>query len=101
MKIKRIKKLRINSIEFNIVWDNSHSGGSFSYGGRVINIGTKTDQSRIFQIISHELMEICSCEMFVRFNRLDVDSDYVFVYDHRQFATMMEMFTGLLMQFIK
>ena len=101
MKIKRIKSIKINSYTFKVKWDKSHGGGSLSYANRIINIGTKDEvDDVIFMIICHELMEIVAIELNVRLDRPDCDSDYIFVYDHRQYATMMEMFAGLVSQFI-
>lgn len=101
MKIKRIKSLKVNCFKFNIKWNKDHNGGSFHYGDMIIDIGTK-DQSEeeLLMIICHELMEIVACEMNVRFRRPDCDSDYIFVYDHRQHETMANMFAGLISQFI-
>lgn len=76
-------------------------GGSFSYGTKSIKIGVKSkEEGPIFDILCHELMEICAEEMCIRFKRPDCDSDYIFVYDHRQYETMMNMFAGLLSQFL-
>ena len=100
MKIKRIKKLRVNSTIFEIGWDKKQNGGSFSYHERTITIGTEGGENRVFMILNHELMEIVKIEMNVRFTRPDNPSNYIFVYDHCQFDTIMEMFTGLQVQFI-
>jgi len=101
MKIKRIKSLQINAYTFKIVWDNSFSGGSFDYIAREIIIGTKqADDTLLLAILCHELLEITATEMNVRLSRPDCNSDYIFVYDHRQHSTMSEMFVGLLLQFL-
>ena len=101
MKIKKIKNIKINCYKFSIKWNPAHSLGYFSYGEREIEIGTKNnDTDEIFMIICHELMEIVTIESGVRLNRPDCDSDYLFVYDHRQHSTMMCMFSGLISQFI-
>ena len=102
MKIKRIKKLKVNHIVFNINWNKSHNGGSFDYNKHIIDIGVKGLQdSEIFMIICHEVMEIAACEMNVRMQRPDVYDDYMFVYDHRQHESMMNMFSGLISEFIQ
>lgn len=99
MKIKRIKKLKVNNTTFDVVWDKSTGGASFDYGTHEISIGAKNEDA-IFMQICHELMEIIAIEMCVSFRRMDCPSDIVFVYDHRQHTTMMYMFSGLLEQFI-
>ncbi len=101
MKIKKIKKLKINSFNFTVIWDKTNNGGSFSYYTKEIKIGIKnSDDSRIFEIIMHELMEIVAVDMNVRLERPDCDSDYIFVYDHRQYDTMMNILASLVSEFI-
>lgn len=102
MKIKRIKSIKINSYEFKIKWDKESSGGYFSYRDNIINIGVKNNSdNEIFMIVCHELMEIVCMEMHVRFDRPDCNSDYLFVYDHRQHDTITNMLSSLLTQFIR
>lgn len=101
MKIKRLKKLKVNSFTFDITWNPKHNGASFNYGERKIVLGTKGQRDReLLQLICHELMELAAVEMHVRFPRPDCEGDYLFVYDHRQHETMTNMFAGLLSQFI-
>ena len=101
MRIKRIKSIKINSYVFRVKWDKESNGAAFHYGSREIEIGTKNrTNDELLMLITHELMEICAVEMNVRLIRPDVDSDYIFVYDHRQHETMTNMFSGALSQFI-
>ena len=101
MKIKRIKKIKINSFNFDIRWNKEHCGGSFSYPDRVIEIGVQGGRGdAIFMIICHELMEIVAVEHSVRFQRPDVGDDYIFMYDHRQHDAMMSLFASLIAQFV-
>lgn len=102
MKIKRIRKLKVNSVLFDIKWDNEIGGASFSYSNRNITFGVyDVTDLELFEVVCHELFEIVAIELAVRFKRPDCDTDYVFVFDHRQHSTMMCMFSGLLSQFIK
>ena len=102
MKIKRLKKIKINSFTFDIKWTNMHDGGSFCYPTREIEIGTRGNQEdTMFQVIGHELFEICALEVGVRYDRRDIRDDYYFVYDHRQHELVMNMFSALLAKFIR
>ena len=102
MKIKRIKSLQINSYRFKVKWNKSHNAGSFHFGDLEIEIGIKGEHDEIiFMLICHELMEIVAVECNVRLRRPDCDSDYIFVYDHRQHETMMNLFASLVSQFIE
>ncbi len=102
MKIKRIKKLKVNSYNFDVMWDKGlNCAGSVSYRNHKIIIGVKHGvEAEIFETICHELMELCAMEMHVHYRRPDCDTDFIFVYDHRQHDTMINMFAGLLTQFI-
>jgi len=100
-RLKRITSLRVNSYVFNVIWDNTVSGGSFSFSEKNLTIGTRcNDEDLIFMILCHELQEMSAIEMNVRMQRPDCNTDYIFVYDHRQFETMINMFAGLLKQFL-
>lgn len=101
MKIKKLKKIRVNSTVFKIKWDKKCTGGSFCFDEKLIIIGTKSGNSgRIFQILCHELLEIVACDNLVRMRRPDCESDYIFVYDHRQHDCIANQFAGLLGQFL-
>jgi len=101
MKIKRLKKIKINCYEFSIAWDKKSRGAEFNYSDLSISIGVKSkDDNEIFMLICHEIMEICAIEMNVRYYRPDCGSDFLFAYDHRQHDTMMCMFSGAINQFI-
>lgn len=102
MKIKKLKRVKINCFDFEVTWDKSHNGGSFSYYPPELEIGTKGNQTNeIFMVICHEIMEICAVEMNVRLARPDCTTDYLFVYDHRQHETMINMFSGIIDKFIE
>ena len=101
MKVKRLKKIVINGETFSIRWNKDTTGGSFDYLDQSIMIGTMIPQEAvIFGVLCHEIMEIVTAEMNVRLNRPDCLTDYIFVYDHRQHDTMMQMFSGIISNFI-
>ena len=102
MQIKRIKRLEVNSHRFDVIWDKTHTGASFDYDEMKIEIGVKDPATGyVFMLICHELWEIVAIEMGVRLRRPDCQTDYIFVYDHRQHETMASMFAGLVSQFIQ
>lgn len=100
MKIKRLKKLRVNSKVFTIKWDYNEAGGHFDYRTLTLELNGKFPEDILFEVLCHELMEIVAVDMNVRLDRPDVLEDYIFVYDHRQFTTMMSMYAGLITQFL-
>ena len=101
MKIKRIKSLEINSYDFAVKWDSKETGGSFDYNKHEIVIGTKDNTEReMFNIICHELLEICACECRCRFMRGDVSDDYYFMYDHRLHDIKANMLASLIWKFV-
>jgi len=101
MKVKRLKQIKINCRTFTIDWTKEHSGGSFDYTDRKIKIGLKhNEESEIFEVLCHELMEIVFTDLYVRLSRPDCDRDYIFVFDHRQFGNAIATFSGLINQFI-
>ena len=85
---------------FSIKWDPESSGASVNYAENTITIGTKHDELQVLENVYHELWEVVAIELNVRLERPDCDSDYIFVYDHRQHDTMATMFAGLLAQFL-
>lgn len=102
MKIKRLKKLRVNSNIFNVTWKKQYYGASFNYFQKqlVIGIGDNKNEEMIFELLTHELMELAAVILAVRLDRPDVDSDYIFVLDHRQFDTLVQVYSGLVLQFL-
>jgi len=102
MKVKRIKALRVNSVNFDVIWNKDHNGASFDYNKRTLEFGVRTnDDADLWMLICHELWEMVACEMHVRLHRPDCTTEYLFVYDHRQHDTMCNMFSALSSQFIK
>lgn len=102
MKIKKIKKIKINSFEFKVIWDKKFTGAHLDYHTLELTISTdEKTEDIIFMYICHEVMELCAIEMNVRFPRPDAKGDYIFVYDHRQHETMMNMFASIVSQFIE
>ncbi len=103
MKIKRLKKIRIGAVTFKIKWNKQYTGGSFNYPLHTIEVGCRNglQDTQIFGILCHEIFEVCAVEMNVRLQRPDCESDYIFVFDHRQYETLMEMYVGIISEFLE
>lgn len=101
MQINYLKKIQIFNMMFRIKYDPESFGGSFNYNDSEIIIGTKDkDVGYILGIISHELLEILSIELGIRY-RKPLSEDYLFVADHAQFTSLTNAHAGLLSKFIK
>ena len=102
MKLKKLKKIKINTVVFDIKWDKKSHDGSFLFGTDVaeIEIGCAGTDVEAFNILCHEIFEIVAIMNWVRYRRPDCESDYLFSYDHRQHAAMMDIFAGIISEFI-
>jgi len=100
MVIKKIKKITVGSITFDIKWNSKHGGGSFDYSTNLLEIGTAGGDDRTFEVIMHELSEMLHCNQHTRFQRTDIHDDFLFVTDHRQFDAHNSHLAGLIKQFI-
>lgn len=101
MKVKRLTKIEVNVWTFSIAWDKSTYSSQISYVDKRITIGCASeDEAVIFSNLNHELTEMCAIEMHIRLSRPDCESDFIFVYDHRQFDTLNSMASGLLSKFL-
>ena len=104
MKLKLIKEVTFLSSRFNMVYDKTSSGGSFSYATREIKIGTKnlkSDPAFVLSIISHEIMEAILVSMGARWDNTRVEEYYHFHFDHQTFEDMINVHTQVLIQFIQ
>ena len=103
MNIKKIKKLKVNAMIFDVVWNKKDSGGSVNFQKDIITIGCHKamNQTEVLEVVIHELFEIVCVEMHTRYSRTDCHNDYLFVFDHKQHTTQMTMMAGLLEQFIQ
>lgn len=101
MKIKKLKKITIGAVTFEIKWNKEEGGGYFCLEDETISVGTKYGEDDSFQVLCHEVMEICHTTCNQRYNKPDHHNNYLFCYDHSGFTTSMEMFVGIIRQFIQ
>jgi len=104
MKLKFPKKIRIDEMVFIVKYDKSDGGGSFSYKNCEIKIGIKDHlkcPTSVLATIIHELKEIIQVNQTVRYDRKDIDSDYLFSYTHKEHTDLCYRLSGLLDYFIK
>ena len=99
MKIRRIKKIRISDIEYEVKWKKGTYNARFDMRDKVIEIGTEGDDMQKLALIIHELKEILHIEQSSRYVTRHDDS-YIFVYDHGKHEEICNRLAGLLNEFI-
>ncbi len=104
MKIKFINKVEILSSNFDVIWDNTTDGGSFSWATNSIKVGVKNykkDPLYTFSVLSHEIMEAILCGMGARFENSRTMDNYLFNFDHQTFENAIQIHISVLSKFIK
>jgi hypothetical protein len=104
MKINQLKQITILSNTFDIVWNKTHNGGSFSFGSGVIEIGTqclKKEPLYVYSIISHEVMEAIQVTMGTRFTNSREPDKYTFLQTHQEFENAIQLHTEIMVKFLK
>jgi len=102
MKLKYPKRISILNTTFKIIYSKEKRGGWFDFGDREIGIGTSyNNASEIFNIISHEILEICMVKLGVRYDDPSVFENYKFVLDHKEFETVNKLYSSIITKFIK
>lgn len=103
MKLKFPKRITIASYTFNIKQNKLEGGASFSFTDREIIIGTinlERDVVSTFNLICHELFEVCSVITNVRYDDNSVSNNYKFFMDHKEFEVTTELFSKAVSEFI-
>jgi hypothetical protein len=101
MKLKKLKKIQIGDIDWDIVWDKESSGGQFNYQEKKIEIGTEIGDIRTFGCLLHELKEIINVEQSTRYSKRTSSEEYMFMYDHAQHDDLCARLSGLLSKFLQ
>jgi hypothetical protein len=104
MKIKFPKKITILACEFIVKKDKKTSGGSFNMKKGEIIIGTEflgIDDSSVFNVICHEVMEIILALLSLRYHDGSVSNNYKFFMDHKEFQTSIVVFADTIKHFME
>lgn len=104
MKLKFPKKIRIDETVWTIKYPKDTNAGTFDWGKCELSIGIKdypAQPTLVLHVIIHELKEIIHVQQATRFDRPDVDSEYIFVYNHANHTDLCYRLAGLLDNFIK
>ena len=104
MKIKFPEKIDILSSSFKVIQDINEEGGSFNFANSQLIIGTrylKSDPNHVFNIICHEVSEICHVVLNLRYNDHSVSNNYKFFMDHKEFEIHNSLFAITIQNFIK
>lgn len=103
VKLNFIKKVTILSGQFDIIWDKTHDGASFSWTDCEIKIGTLSyhkDPVYTLGILSHEIMELIFVGMGARYQSVR-DGTYLFNFSHQTFENAIQIHIQALSKFIK
>lgn len=103
MKLKLPKEITVLTDRFDIHYDKTHNGASFSFRDSKMVVGIKAmphNPIKTLGVISHELMEIILCSMGGRFYNDRISENYLFVFNHQTLENAIEIHTELLSKFI-
>ena len=103
MKIKFPKTILIGIDTFKVIKDNKSFSSSFDWGAGELRLGTKaikTDFGNFFSGLVHEIFEMWTVSLYIRYTRPDNYDDYEFHFDHRLFSVLMENASKTLLEFI-
>jgi hypothetical protein len=98
------KTLIIGGVKWKIILDNKTSGGNFKWYSHTMKLDRRASDDRKFQILIHEIAEIILVNNTMRFqkNFEEVSNgDYLFNFNHDQFAIFTDELSGVLRQFTK
>ena len=93
----------ILSSRFEVVYNKSSDGASFSWSEGRITIGVKSvnkDPTYTFSVISHEVMEVILVGMGARFASTRTGENYLFSFDHQTFENAIQIHAQVLTSFI-
>jgi hypothetical protein len=100
MKIKFPKTINIGTKVFKVTHD-SKLGGEFEWNSGTLRICDKKSPEETLNIITHEIFEIWTVALYLRYERPDTYSSYEFHFDHQHFTNLCEMASKTLSEFIK
>ena len=104
MELKYPKEVTIGYRTFTVEYLKDLAGGAFSFEDNSIAIGLqhkKLDPSCTYNIICHEVLEICMALSKVRYVDNSTEDNYKFFLDHKEFEMVTAMFSKAIQQFIK
>ena len=91
------EKLKVLGKTYKITKDKKLYGASFQTGSLSIKIGTAGGFERSRNSLMHEILEIILVELGYRYDS-SVDSEFMFIFNHSQFRTFSEIFSGVLVE---
>ena len=104
VQLKFLKHVEILSATFQLEWDKTSDGGSFSWQAAKIIVGVKSykiDPLYTIQVLSHEIMEVILVGMGARFESNRTGENFLFNFDHQTFENAIQIHTQALTKFIK
>jgi hypothetical protein len=81
------KKLKLSGYDWKLIYTQNKkkpSGGEFSYLTKTIKVNDRNGEG--FAMLLHEIVEAVLVDNFVRFTGCEGSQEYNFVFNHTQFA---------------
>lgn len=100
MNIKFPKTIKIGATTFKVI-HNEKLGGEFNWEDRTLRICDKKSPMETLNIITHEIFEMWTVALFLRYEKPDTYDSYEFHFDHQHFTNLCEMASQTLSEFIK
>jgi hypothetical protein len=104
MRLKFPDQVVIASHTYKVILDPEEGGGSFDSAKSILVIGTKylkSDPNYTFNVICHEISEMCHVILCHRYSDHSVHGNYKFFMDHKEFQNHTALFAQTIQQFIK
>lgn len=98
-KIKFPEKITIGTKVFKVI-HNKEEGGEFNWQTGVLRICDGKDYLSTLNLIFHEIFEMWSVALYLRYTRPDTFDCYEFHFDHKDFTNLCELSAKTISEFL-
>lgn len=98
--IKKLKKVEILGLMFDVKWDKNESGGHAYTGDNEIMIGCKYKRY-VFSILLHEISEVCHILLHQHYADRSVSENFKILMDHKEFEIHCDLVAQTIQKFMR